>query len=352
MKTDHMVLTREEILGSLDLLLPTMRILAPVLRDGVSGFEWIESVEEVRFITGGIPNIPPKKGLLPRTEVLFYFARTGREDSLASPPPPMPQLIFGLHPCDIRAVRILDTVFSAPPQPDGLYLTRREATTLIGLGTSPREVPPHAFFEDLGIGCLDNRDCDLFLVPLPENRFVLEVLSDKGAKLARQFKCGRTASAEEIRSVADLRQQAAGGVRCHFAGAEFQKRLEKQFDIPLWQELGEKCLSCGVCAFLCPTCHCFDIQDIAQADKGCRVRLWDTCQFELFTMHASGHNPRPEQKQRARQRIFHKFDYGERNFGLPFCVGCGRCVAKCPMHNDLRQVLRRIEQSDTSRPEE
>jgi Fe-S-cluster-containing hydrogenase component 2 len=114
------------------------------------------------------------------------------------------------------------------------------------------------------------------------------------------------------------------------------------YDSPIWQEIANKCIACGTCTYVCPECHCFNIEDRALADGGERVRAWDACMYTLFTQHASGHNPRPDQAARWRQRTSHKFAYLPRNVGMYGCVGCGRCVLACPVRLDIREVLRSV----------
>jgi len=148
----------------------------------------------------------------------------------------------------------------------------------------------------------------------------------------------------DIAAIAESRRPSATRVKRGFDLEQLGAKLEKLFDSDIWNDMHEKCAGCGACAFLCPTCHCFDIQEETHGNEGARVRVWDTCQFELFTRHASGHNPRLSQKARARQRIMHKFCYGIEKFKIPFCVGCGRCVIYCPMNNDLRTILKKIQE--------
>jgi len=104
-------------------------------------------------------------------------------------------------------------------------------------------------------------------------------------------------------------------------------------------------LACGTCTYVCPQCHCFNIEDRLLLDGGERVRAWDSCMYPGFTIQASGHNPRPDQAARWRQRIMHKFEYLPRNVGLYGCVGCGRCILSCPVQLDIRQVLDRVRQA-------
>jgi ferredoxin len=105
------------------------------------------------------------------------------------------------------------------------------------------------------------------------------------------------------------------------------------------------CIRCGVCTYLCPSCHCFDINDeieSASPFRGTRVRTWDTCQFPDFTMHSSGHNPRPDKASRLRQRLLHKFRYFVETTGQFMCVGCGRCISHCPVGIDIISVLEKV----------
>ncbi|MDW8026730.1 MAG: 4Fe-4S dicluster domain-containing protein, partial [Armatimonadota bacterium] len=111
---------------------------------------------------------------------------------------------------------------------------------------------------------------------------------------------------------------------------------------PVWEEVTRKCLSCGVCAYECPTCHCYDIVDEATLFEGVRCRNWDCCGFALFTLHASGHNPRPTQMHRYRQRVLHKFAYFLQTYGQNMCVGCGRCIVKCPVGMDIYEIVQRV----------
>ena len=123
--------------------------------------------------------------------------------------------------------------------------------------------------------------------------------------------------------------------------------LKKNFDSPAWGEMAKACIGCGVCTYLCPTCHCFDLSDEVTSRsplKGERVRTWDTCQFADFTMHTSGHNPRPDAGSRLRQRIAHKFLYFHENHGTQQCTGCGRCITHCPVGIDILAVMERVTQ--------
>ncbi|MBU0715618.1 MAG: 4Fe-4S dicluster domain-containing protein [Verrucomicrobia bacterium] len=332
-------------------LMQGRKVLAPTRNDdGLCVFAWLTAPEQADW-TCEIPRVPPKQALLPRTEVLFRYHREKGKETVSPPPPPEPQVVLGLHPCDVQAIKVFDTVFSAEPSPDQPYLERRAMTTLIGRGFSEdgpstperlRRPSPLVFCRELGIDPMDNRDCDAFLVPLAASRMALEIMTDKGTALKPAYERFPPAVAEDRAAIAEARKLSQARITPPLDMAAIQRNLETIFNSDLWNRIHEPCVGCGACAFLCPTCHCFDIQEETQGLDGARVRVWDTCQFDLFTRHASGHNPRTSQKERSRQRIMHKFSYGVGRFHIPFCVGCGRCIAACPAHNDVRQILKEI----------
>ena len=110
-----------------------------------------------------------------------------------------------------------------------------------------------------------------------------------------------------------------------------------------WEKLAESCLGCGTCTFVCPTCQCYDIKDFNTGDKIQRFRCWDSCMYSDFTMMAHGNN-RTSQMQRFRQRFMHKLAYfPANNEGMFSCVGCGRCVDKCPSHLNIVKVIKAFE---------
>ncbi len=327
-------------------LMRERKVMGPVAKDGALVFDWLDDPDDIRLLDGRMPRISAKQALLPRTEVLFYY-KVGKTTEIAvPPPPPEPRVLFGLRPCDVRAVKVLDAVFGAEPFPDELYLARRRATVIVGLGRSAEQNPPTCFFEQLGIGSMDNADCDLFLTELGPDRFIVEVLTQAGREAVGLLEDLPEAGEDDLAKLAELRDKAAENVVDEFSTEEFCSKLEKLFESPVWERVGEACLGCGACTYLCPTCHCFDVQDETHGDRGCRVRNWDTCQFELFTRHASAHNPRTAQKQRVRQRILHKFEYGRKNFGITFCTGCGRCIGVCPVNNDMQAMVSALKETE------
>ena len=114
------------------------------------------------------------------------------------------------------------------------------------------------------------------------------------------------------------------------------------FDKIDWVKYTDICQGCGLCTFICPTCHCFEFKDVDENGSVCRYRNWDSCMFPKFTVHASGHNPRASIKERYRQRVLHKYSYIPKNFGYVSCTGCGRCIRSCPAGVNIRSIVEGI----------
>jgi ferredoxin len=234
----------------------------------------------------------------------------------------------------------LDTVFS--PQNKGFadpyFLQRRENAVVIALAcASPC---PTCFCTAMGGGPAGTEGADLLAHDLPEaDAVLLEAVSDKGRALLEAHRGLLSAPAPQALAQARAADAAAEAV---VGQAGDLAPVNPAFEDGRWEELTASCIGCGACTYLCPTCHCFDIADESRLYQGRRIRTWDSCQFPLFTKHASGHNPRKNKKERLRQRFMHKFSYAVQNTGVALCVGCGRCIAGCPVNLDIRDVVRSL----------
>ena len=246
------------------------------------------------------------------------------------------RIILGVRPCDVRSFAVMDSLFLGDDIVDPYWAERRKNTTIIGYAFDA--VEPADFYTTFGIGAADPTGSDIFMIK-GEGVFLLKGITDRGEELLGAIPVLEDASAQDgeyfEKKIADNSQ-----LETRILGTEgIAKKLEGVFEDPYWTDAAAPCLNCGVCTFVCPTCHCFDIQDETLFGGGARRRIWDSCMFTDFTLHTSGHNPRTKKSQRLRQRINHKFSYYITNFDVFSCVGCGRCTRSCPVNIDIVAVV-------------
>jgi ferredoxin len=309
------------------------KVFAPVQMDSVVLFA---PVNEDDALALDRPNTKAsvKNVFFPQTEPLFCYKRCGRNMSIDSVPlDAEKKVIFGVRPCDAASLQALDAVFSTEEYPDPYYMKRRENTTLIVFACNEPE--PTCFCTSLEGGPWSREGADVFVYDTGDF-LVAESITGKGDVVVDQIG-GK--DIPEVPANADSLKQTAGGSIRKIDIGDLPAKLQQMFDSPKWQAIAERCLGCGICSYLCPTCHCFDIQDQVGQEGGRRVRNWDSCMFPVFSLHASGHNPRTNGYQRIRQRVMHKLNYFSKNFGRIACVGCGRCIQSCPANIDMREVI-------------
>ncbi len=289
---------------------------------------------------------PPKGFHFPQREVFYTYRQVSGEAPVldSTVPDPATTVVFGVRPCDGRGAPCNDRVFSGEME-DPYYRARRSGTILIGLACNK---PPSANCFCLAVGGSPHSDdgLDILMTDL-ENRYAVKALTDQGAALVTLaeplFGEPGDRDRKDLEETHALSRQHPQRTLPDMEAVP--GRLEAEFDSPLWSEMARACIGCGICTFLCPTCHCFDITDEVTGStplEGRRVRTWDTCQFPDFTMHSSGHNPRPDCGSRLRQRVCHKFLYFFENHGTHQCVGCGRCITECPVGIDIVAIVNRV----------
>ncbi len=313
------------------------QLVAPVQKNVVQ-FSEVSSRDEA-VLESANSVLPPKGFFFPQTERLFTFRKEAGELHVK------PQgclererVIFGMRRCDIQSLLLLDRVFGGESQ-DSHYLEKREKTIIVGLACADPDRT--CFCRSFDIDPFSADGIDILLTDLG-GAYLVDVSTHRGAEVVK-LSAGlfSSASPEDEEKFRELRTRALAKIR-DIETDGIGAKLDSAWDDRLWSDLGEICIGCGVCTYLCPTCHCFDIQDEDWGQAGMRFRCWDSCIFSEFTLMASGENPRPTKRERIRQRFFHKFRYFPEKYGVFACVGCGRCLSKCPVSIDITQILKRL----------
>ena len=319
--------------ATLDALLAALvtagvRVLAPREVDGRVELEQVRSGDEISLEHVQTAS-SAKSAVFPPVERILGYRGAGAGIELEDPEPvARPTVLMGVRPCDARAFPALDAVFNWDTR-DRFFDARMRALTVVSIACTRAD--DACFCTSVGGGPDDPQGSDVLMHPLADGGFVAHALTDKGRSLLALAGPPSPVSAQpSLRRLADVPRAFRGPLAAE---------LERRFESDTWAEQALGCLGCGSCAFVCPTCACFDLQDELQTDGGRRLRCWDSCGLRHFTLHASGHNPREQQGQRWRQRVCHKFLYFPERFGLAGCVGCGRCTRACPVDMNLKEHL-------------
>jgi sulfhydrogenase subunit beta (sulfur reductase) len=337
------IIAKSVVADFLHELIGTGQVFAPAFQDDILCLEPVNSVDQI-VLEFSNTRQAPKELFFPRSEVLFTY-RDGQVVPVELPEET--RVVFAMRPCDARSAVLLDNVFAADDgdgasAEDPYYMNRRGNTVLMGLACN--QPASTCFCTSVGGGPFSTEGLDLLWTDLGD-RYLVEAITEQGEALIAHSPYMREAGSEDLDRKAELAERAESAV----SGPDVEgvkEKLDGMYDSPFWETVHIKCLGCGACTYLCPTCHCFDIVDEGDRRQGQRVRNWDTCQFALFTLHASGHNPRTSGKERMRQRIMHKFNYFVENFDAIACVGCGRCVRECPVNLDIRAVLSGVKEAE------
>lgn len=292
------------------------------------------------------PTESAKCVMFPRSEELFRYNKQRKNDeeggrvlSLTEPENPRPAVVFGALPCDARGFFAFDPVYDGSGTQnkfkDTYYLKRRSQTIIIAKACTTTLAT--CFCHWVGGSPVSTEGVDILATPVADG-FVLDVITDMGKEAVKDLK---EAGADQTKEAKGLADAVVAGLEKAPDLTAVKEGVLKQFENKdFWLNESAKCISCGTCTYLCPTCYCFNITDESNGIDGVRLRSWDTCMSSLFTLEASGHNPRMGKADRLRNRVGHKFSYYPELHGGRFsCVGCGRCIKSCPSMVDIRQIV-------------
>lgn len=307
------------------------KVYAPVRNGNQVTFELITKVSEMAedFIQ---TTKSAKFTIFPKVEKILDFKKdkvevTSNTINLETIPE---VVILGVRPCDAASIAALNAIFTWD-YVDSIFTTRLKKTTIIGISCA--KCDESCFCTSVNGGPGNTEGSDILLTKLSNGDYLAEIVTEKGKAIADNsglFEADPKAEKEKNLAVVENK----------FSVDAVKSKINDLFkNEELWLEQSLRCLGCGSCAFVCPTCACFDIQDEGSQTHGYRVRSWDSCGLSLFTLHTSGHNPREVQSQRWRQRVMHKFAYMPERQNVLGCVGCGRCSRACPVDMNLKECL-------------
>ena len=282
-----------------------------------------------------------KDFFFPQTENLMEFRTEGKNiEVIDSRKESEDFVIFGVRGCDVKSIEVLDKVFLAEPV-DSYYQTKREHGIIISMACArPEET---CFCGTFGIDA--SAPAGDIVCYKTDDAYYFDAKTEKGKALMAKLdgvteECDDKAVNEQIENIKNiLAKLPLKDLKADAFGAD---KTQEYFDRPEWQTLSQSCLGCGTCTFVCPTCQCYDIKDF-KTNKGVeRFRCWDSCMYSDFTKMSAG-QPRLSQVERFRQRFMHKLVYfPTNNDGMFSCVGCGRCVQKCPISMNIVKVMKTL----------
>ena len=381
-------ITKDRMREILSSFMEERRVAAPVADGKAIDFQEVDDVSRI-LMGDEIPYKSPKEFFFPRCEKIITF----KGDEAVAEMPEKGLVLFGARPCDLEALKIMTAVFTTGKFEDPFFKARLDASLVIGAACLEKK--PGCFCELRETDMRYSESCDLFL----ENRgdeYEALYVSEKGREALGGLipgldgfegpGGGRKASAAQAAEGESGEGAPAEGGTVEGAPAEggtveggtaeggpaeggtaeggtvgmpvygetllpesaaartlsLENAGLEMFDRVDWAGIAETCQGCGLCTYICPTCHCFVFKDAMDGGEACRYRNWDSCMFPKFTLHASGHNPRASVRERYRQRVLHKYSYVKENFGYVACTGCGRCVRSCPAGMDIKAIVEGI----------
>ncbi|MBR5535384.1 MAG: 4Fe-4S dicluster domain-containing protein [Clostridia bacterium] len=335
-------INKENLSALFSLIAEANELYVPVSINGAVNFAaWDEDVQVDLDTLKTVKS--PKDAFFPQSETLYSCKRNGKKLSIT--PEELSSkdfVVFGMKACDVKGLAVLDKVFLVDPV-DSYYKARREHGIIVSLACSQPEEA--CFCNVFGIDA-SSPEGDVQVYMIGDELF-WNAVTQKGEKLTEQVK-SLLADTDEAKVEEEKASIKAIVERLPYSNLSLDgwgedAVLLDKFNSPIWEELYKPCLACGTCTFVCPTCQCYDIKDYNTGNGVQRYRCWDSCMYSDFTMMAHGNN-RTSQMQRYRQRFMHKLVYyPQNNDGMYSCVGCGRCVDKCPTGLNIVKVIKAFE---------
>jgi len=313
------------------------KLYAPRKKENLFVFRPVKDVTDVCLEY--IPTIlPPKKYYFPQKERLFKFSvqpfKTAKAiDKFEE------FILFGVHTCDIAGIQCMDVAFRDGPE-DPNYLNRKDKMTIIGVECL-KYCDKYANCTSMG-NHLPRGGYDLMMVDLGD-KFIIHINSEKGERLVKEFDFIKESTEKEMVELERAREEKKKVFKDEFYAplSKVYESFDKSFNSEVWKDVGKKCVACGNCTAVCPTCYCFDVSDEMEfnLNDGVRYRIWNSCQMDDFAKVAGGEDFRKGRDSRQRHRYYRKFKYPVDKFNRYFCTGCGRCTRTCMAQISLIETV-------------
>lgn len=343
----YAVIKKEDLNKWFEYLKKKARLYAPKKKENLHVFRPVKEVNEICL--DYIPTIlPPKKYYFPQKEKLLKFSIQPFKTAKA-----IQEfeefILLAVHTCDIAGIQCMDVVFKEGPE-DPNYLNRKEKMTIIGI-------------ECLKY-CDDKANCasmanhvprggyDLMMVDIDE-KFILHINSEKGERLVKGVAYIKEAAEKDMAHLERVREEKKKIFKEEFKAplSEIYEAFDNNFQSKVWEDVGKRCVACGNCTAVCPTCYCFDVLDDMDLslNEGLRYRIWNSCQMDDFAKVSGGEDFRKGRDLRQRHRYYRKFKYPVDKFNRYFCTGCGRCTRTCMAKISLIETVNALAEENAAK---
>ena len=334
----YVILPKASFSAFISRLSKLQKLVAPVAK-GHNNYAFEEVSSGAEIAVTYIPTVlPPKKYFFPQKETLMEY-NISRGLDVHAVVEYERMALFGVHTCDLAGIQCLNMVFSRRPK-DYNYLIRKNKIDIIGIECN--DYCDEYASCNLVNASMPSGGYDLFFTDMGDH-FIVHINTQVGDEIVDAAKVFERAGREHLRELVRLREHKRTIFRNELPiePRDIPDLFDKCFESPIWNDLDARCLACGNCTNVCPTCYCFDIIDEVNLDLrgGRRYRRWDSCQLEPFAKVAGGENFRKERSARQRHRYYRKFRYPVPRYSRFFCTGCGRCSRTCMAGISLKGTM-------------
>lgn len=340
------MLNKQDVPAFVSKMMADYKVVGPKAKGPQFAFGEIEDPADLR-LNYNTSILPPKKYLQPPEERMMTFKHNGKT-TVEPVIEAEPMVILGVHTCDLHALQVLDEAFTQG-YPDAHYLKRRQQTLLIGIECL-KPCDEHSFCKSMGTLSVSN-GYDLHLTDLGEN-YAVDVGSEEGKALLKNYANARPATEADMQALNKVlsAKWSRFPYNLDFDVGELPALMSQSYNSPVWGELAEKCLACGTCNLICPTCFCFNVYDDVELNlqEGERRRRWDSCMLDEFARVAGNENFRERQAARLRHRFMRKGRYLIKKYNALGCVGCGRCARLCLVDISPVNVFNQLKRQEVS----